>query len=126
MDPVPIGSRVRPVRNSNSHNYVLGRVYTVSRVEGKAFQATGSDGQKGNWLSWDDCEPVVGLGWEYCRELLAPEVVEFLSAFQGIERITLKPAVKDEILRRRPDLPDAILAASRLLRSRDAEIQPET
>jgi len=124
MNPVPIGTRIRPVKNSNSHNYEVGRIYTVSHIAGRAFQAIDAAGQVGNWLAWDDCEPVAGFGWAYCQEILPPEVTDFLSAFQGIEAISLKPVVKDTILSPRPDLHHAILAASRALRKQIEDLPP--
>ncbi len=118
MNPAPVGTRIRPVRNSNSHNYRIGAVYTINLIRGIRFRAVDAAGAQGNWLAWEDCELVSVHGWDYCRKVLDPDAIDFLSAFDGIERLTLRPDIKDRILLERPGLHDAILGAARSLRER--------
>jgi len=118
MKPTTVGSRVRVVGHSNEHNYEVGQVYTVALVDTDGtFKATDSAGKLGNWLRWTDCEPAGEIGWPFCRDVLPPEVIEFLEAFDGVEALSLKDAVKDEILKGLPNLQEEILTAARNLRT---------
>ena len=114
MQQVPSGSRIRVVRNSNSHDYELNKVYVVTRVDTDGtFKAKDpSTGKEGNWLRWGDCEPASDIGWKFCKEVLPQEVIALLSAFDGIEQIELSRDVKDKILLGLPDLYERILDAS--------------
>ena len=114
MDPVPVGTQIRVVRNSNSHDYKLGQNYVVSMVDSDGtFKAKHpTTGEEGNWLKWGDCE--MGgetIGWKFCQKVLPAESVSFLSCFEGIEQITLKNEIKDKVLLALPDLYERILEA---------------
>jgi hypothetical protein len=118
MKPAAVGSRIRVVGQSNEHNYEVGQIYTVAMVDTDGtFKATDASGKLGNWLRWTDCEPAGEIGWKFCQEVLPPEVIEFLEAFDGVEALALKDAVKDEILKGLPNLQEEILAAARKLRA---------
>ncbi|MCS6970693.1 MAG: hypothetical protein RMM29_01070 [Planctomycetota bacterium] len=116
MHPVPVGSKIRVIANSNHHNYIVGQVYTVDEVDDDGtFKARDGSGHVGNWLHWQDCQPVIDIGWEFCRRALPTEAVELLEAFVGIENIELRHEIVDRILRELPDLEQRIRKAKRAL-----------
>ncbi len=127
MNPVPVGTRIRVVGKSNDHSYDVGQVYTVALVDSDGtFRARDAAGKTGNWLRWTDCEPVTQIGWKYIQEVLPPEVIEFLEAFDGVDNLVLRDEVKDEILAKLPSLQDEILAASRKIREEGGFQSPGT
>jgi len=114
MDPVPVGTQIRVVGNCNHHAYTVGDVYTVSHVDSDGtLKATDSSGAARDWLRWEDCEPAGPSLWERIAADLPEELVLFLSAFDGISLISLKPGVIDAILAKQPDLHERILALVR-------------
>lgn len=111
MKSYPVGTRVYIIGNSNDHNYIVGRAYIVHEIDTDGtFKARDLDsGVVGNWLRWRDIDVVPPIGWDFCRSVLPPEVITFLSAFDGIESIRLRDDIKTRILRRMPNLYDAIM-----------------
>lgn len=111
MKTYPVGTRVYVVSNTNDHNYTVGRAYVITEVDDDGtFKARDPDsGVVGNWLRWKDIDIVPPLGWDFCKGVLPPEVVTFLSAFQGIESIRIRDDIKTRILRKIPNLYDAIM-----------------
>ena len=111
-----IGTHVRVVGNSNEHNYAIGGEVVVVEIDPTraAFRARRADSDEvGNWLVASDVLKVARLGWDWLRELLPPEDVELLSAFDGLETLELKEEVKAELVKQVPDLKAAILATAR-------------
>ena len=127
MNPVPVGSRIRVVSNSNSHDYTVGKTYVVSTVDDDGtFKAKDpATGSEGNWLRWRDCEPGGGIGWDFCKKVLPAEMVAFLSAFEGVDQLRLSDEVKDKILTGMPDLYERILEASAELSAERSEAADE-
>jgi hypothetical protein len=114
MDPVPVGTQIRVVGNCNHHSYTVGDVYTVSYVDSDGtLKASDSSGTTRDWLQWRDCEPAGHSLWEQLAAGLPEDLVLFLSAFDGISLISLKPEIIDAILARQPDLHERILALLR-------------
>lgn len=114
MSPVPVGTAIRVVGNCNNHSYEVGEVYTVSYVDADGtLKASDSSGQSRDWLRWEDCEPAGPSLWDRVAADLPEELVLFLSAFDGISLISLKPEVIDAILAKQPDLHERILGLLR-------------
>lgn len=111
MDPVPVGSRIRVVRRSANHSYAIGGDYTVSFVDTDGtFKAKDAGGNEGDWLRWRDCEPGGPSLWDRIAADLPEDLALFLSAFDGIAQLSLKPRVIDAILAQQPDLHERVLA----------------
>lgn len=115
MNPVPVGTRVRVARKTSSHNYTVGKTFVVSFIDDSdgTLRLTDSQGQPGNWIKWDDCEPATESIWSILKRDLPQEIVLFLSAFEGVEWLTLREDVVDEILQGLPDLDERIVAFAR-------------
>lgn len=115
MQPVPVGTRIRVIGNSNHHSYRIGGIYTVAEVDDSdgTLRASDAHGHIGNWLRWSDCEPASCIGWEYWQRTLPPDIVTFISAFDGLQYIELKREIADRILLSLPDLHERILEAAR-------------
>lgn len=114
MSPVPVGTQIRIVGNSNHHSYAVGDIYTVSYVDSDGtLKAADSSGAARDWLRWGDCELAGPTLWDRIAADLPEELVLFLSAFDGISTISLKPEIIDAILARQPDLHERILAELR-------------
>jgi hypothetical protein len=112
MNPVPVGTSIRIARNSNDHDYRIDAVYTVSHCDGDGtLKASDSNGVTGNWLLWEDCEPI-GIGWDWLRLHLPADDLDLLCAFNGVESLCLKVGVRDRIILTVPNLRDAIFKAA--------------
>ena len=110
MNPVPEGTRIRVVRNSNRHNYTIGRTYTVAHDDQDGtFTAADANGQAGDWLRWEDCELAGSTAWDRIAGDLPEDLVRFLSCFDGIQSLTLKQSVIDAMLSKLPDLHERIV-----------------
>ena len=122
MEREPIvGECLVITRNSGSHGMKVGERIVVCNVDDDDNTLQGhSRGSKVavGWIPWADCEPVT-FGWDYARLHLPPELVRILSACDGIETISLNPAIRDLILESLPDwrqrVDDAIDADPELL-----------
>ena len=53
-----VGDKVRVLRNSNSHNYTIGKAYTILRLNGGSVFTAGDSGWVGNNLEYADCEAI--------------------------------------------------------------------
>jgi len=111
MKPVPVGTRVRVSREGGSHNYSLGSVVTVSRVDDDGtFKGIKPTGEEGNWLRWEHCDPAGPSLWEILSASLPDHTRLFLNAFEGVDQLSLRPKIGDEILRQLPDLQERIVS----------------
>lgn len=109
MKPTPVGSRVRITGNSNSHDYIIGSICRVHEDDHDGtFRAMDENGQVGKYLRWTDCEPV-GIGWEWLRDQLDARSLDLLSAFEGVEQLTLKIEIENQLVSSIPHLDEAIL-----------------
>lgn len=114
MKKPKIGRKIRVIGNSNDHNYTVGGIYTVTQVDDsdETLKANDSKGNTGNWIRWRDVSETGGVGWEFIKKVLPPDVIEFLGAFDNIETLELSGDAKDTILLSLPDLHERILKAT--------------
>jgi len=107
--PFQVGTRIRITRNSSNHDYRIGAIYRVHQ-DGNfgLFSAIDEKGNIGQLAQWKDCERA-GIGWEWLRTQLDPRSLELLSAFVGVEHLTLKPEIENQLVLSLPDLDEAIL-----------------
>ncbi len=112
----PVGTTVYVVGNCNNHNYTVGKPYIIAEVDDDGtFRARDLDsGNVGNWLRWQDVDDTPPIGWQFCKGVLPPEIVTFLEAFDGIDQITLRDNMKGRLLRRLPNLHEAIVEEANL------------
>lgn len=109
MTPVPIGTRIQIVSNSNQHKYRTGGIYRVHQVDSDGtFRAIDDMGVEGDFLLWDDCNPV-GIGWKWIREHLDARSLDLLGAFEGLENLSLRQDVEIKVISSIPNLADQIL-----------------
>lgn len=109
--------------------YEVGKIYTVIRVDpnDNTLMATDSSGKEGGWVKWDYCEPAgPDIGFEWLKAHLPGETLELLSAFDGLESLSLKPEVRDYILNQLPDLKQRVLVAQIALDEALGSIQPQS
>ena len=104
--------RIRVTRASRG--YELGKIYTIVRVDpnDSTLVAADSNGTEGSWVKWELCV-LAGpeISWDWLKGQLPGEVLELLSAFQGLESLRLKPEVRDHILLQLPNLKERILSS---------------
>jgi hypothetical protein len=109
MQPVPVGTRIRVVRNDFQHEYAIGSIYTITRVDDDGtFKAADPNGIVGNWLRWEECEHALPVIWDHLAATLPEDIVRFLSCFDGIRSLTLQTEVVDRILAKLPDLHERV------------------
>lgn len=109
MKPAPIGTRIRVISKKESHDYRIGGIYRVHEIDDDGtFKAADEHGIRGNFIRWTDCEPAA-IGWDWLRGQLDARSLELLSAFDGVEHLTLRPEVETMLLEAIPRLEDAIL-----------------
>ncbi|NBV85212.1 MAG: hypothetical protein EBS01_02855 [Verrucomicrobia bacterium] len=100
---------IRPTRG-----YELNKVYRVVRVDNNDDTLIGvdSEGKEGSWIKFDSCISAgPNVSWEWLKGQLPGEVLELLSAFEGLEGLRLKNEVRDHILMQLPNLKERILSA---------------
>jgi hypothetical protein len=109
MSRLPVGTRIRIIGNSSNHHYRIGGIYRVHQ-DGNfdLFSAIDEKGNVGQLAQWKDCERA-GIGWEWLRTQLDPRSLELLSAFTGVEHLTLKPEIENQLVLSLPALDEAIL-----------------
>ena len=104
--------RIRVTRQCRG--YEPGKIYTISRVDASdnTLIAVDSGGHEGSWIKWDACVPAgPDIAWEWLKTQLPGEVLELLSAFNGLDSLRLKPEVRDHIVLQLPNLRERILAS---------------
>lgn len=109
MTKLPVGTRIRITGNTSNHDYRIGCIYRVHQDSGfGCFSAIDESGNVGQLAQWKDCERV-GIGWDWLRDQLDARSIELLSAFVGIEHLTLKPEIENQLVLSVPNLDEAIL-----------------
>ena len=119
-----VGQRIR---TSNVQGYERSKTYTVSCVDpgDNTLRATDSTGREGNWIKWSQCREVgPDISWEWLKSQIPGDVLELLSAFNGLENLQLRPEVRDHILLQLPDLKRRILESQLALFEGDDLSQP--
>ena len=112
MDNPKVNQRFRVIRPTRG--YELNKVYKVVRVDNGDDTLVGVDaeGKEGSWIKFDSCVAAgPNVSWEWLKGQLPGEVLELLSAFEGLEGLRLKNEVRDHILMQLPNLRDRILSA---------------
>lgn len=112
MKETKVGVRVRALSSENG--YQANRVYVVAEVDDdNTFKGRDpKTGNVGRWVSWNHFAPASELGLEFAKKMLPPEVVSFLSAFDGLEAIELRSEFKDALIKKMPHIKDEILRLS--------------
>ena len=123
MDREPVvGECVVVRRNSGSHGLRLGECLVVSHVDDDDSTLRGTPSGtrtvRDEWIPWRDVEPVV-FGWEYAAAHLPADVLQLLSACEGMEHLALNRRIKEEIVDSLPDWKERILAAVESLADTD-------
>lgn len=114
MEPLPVGTRVRVIANTNSHNYRVGGMYVIKHVDpnDSTYRLADESGRPcGNWIRWSDVRGGMS-DWSKIAASLPDDLVAFLSAFDGIADIRLREAVVDTVLESLPNLNERILAVA--------------
>lgn len=105
------GTRIRVISSKEHHQYQIGGIYRVCHVDDDGtFRAAREDGWVGDFLKAEDCE-IFGIGWDWLRQQLDARSLELLSAFEGVEGLTLRPDVEMALVASIPDLEKAMLDA---------------
>ena len=98
---------------SNVEDYEPGKCYTVCRVDPSDNTLKGTEDSSGRellWVSWDRVRPIRSeIGWEWLKTQLPDDSLEILSAFDGLDRLTLKAEIRDQIVKSTPNLLQRIL-----------------
>jgi hypothetical protein len=109
MSRIPVGTRIRIIGNRSPHDYRIGGIYRIHKQgDFGCFQAIDEKGNVGQLAQWKDCERAC-IGWEWLRTQLDARSVELLSAFVGVEHLTLKPEIENQLVLSTPLLEEAIL-----------------
>lgn len=109
MQESPKGTPVRVIMETEGYN--LKTRYRVHVLDDDGTcKLIDPDGRVGNWIRWSALAPQTpGVGWDFLKKVLPPDVVRLLSSFDGIERLELSLQVKDRILLADDHLHDLIL-----------------
>ncbi len=109
--PFKVGDRFRPIAMFDHHDYRDGETYTVVNIDpnDSTLRGTNSAGTKGNWIRWSDCAQVSVVGWEWLKGHLPADALELLSAFDGLDRLRLRPEARIALVNRVPSLRNRIL-----------------
>lgn len=109
------------------HDYRRGESYEVVRIDPSdgTLKARDYHGDTGSWIRWADCEKCNDIGWDWLKGQLSAEALELLSAFDGLNTLTLRPDVRCALAGQVPALKDKVLDACLALESATRETQPE-
>ena len=114
-EPVP-GECVVVTANNGDHPSRIGDRFIVHHVddsdETMKGMLQGSRALADFWIPWSDIEPV-RFGWAYARRHLPADLVELLSACEGIRYLALNRQVKETIVDSLPDWRERVLTAIR-------------
>lgn len=108
-----IGQRIRVTCGFGRHGYKPNTQYTVIETDSSdnTLKAQSDSGESGEWIPFSSCVPYECLGWEFLRTVLPTEALELLSAFDGLQNLSLKEEIKENLIKKVPNLPQEILAA---------------
>lgn len=99
--------------SSNVEDYQPGKIYVVSRVDPTDNTLKGTEDGSGRellWVAWDRVRLITSeIGWDWLKTQLPDDVLEILSAFDGLDQLTLKTHIRDQIVRSTPNLLQRIL-----------------
>jgi hypothetical protein len=106
------GQKVRFTHSDQG--YLAGKIYTIAKVDpsDNTLTATDPEGSEGGWIPWSSCElSSSAICWNWLKEQLSGEALELLNAFEGLDHLSLKSEVRDQILSSLPNLKERILQA---------------
>lgn len=126
--PFNVGDRIRPIAMFEHHNYRRGESYEVVEIDpnDSTLKARDEHGDIGHWIRWDDCEKSNNIGWDWLKGQLSAEALELLSAFDGLQSLTLRPEVRIALVSQLPRLKEKILDACVSLESESNHPTPPT
>ena len=111
--PLPEGTRIRVIARFDRHNYLPNETYTVVRVDANDQTLVAKDdfGEEGHWIRWSDCAQHAEIGWEWLKTKLPAEALDLLSAFDGLESLSLREDIRNHLITKMPDLKNRVLGA---------------
>jgi hypothetical protein len=111
--PFRVSERIRPIAMFDCHDYRRGESYEVVNIDtnDSTLQARDEHGQLGRWIRWRDCEKFDDIGWEWLKGQLSADALEILSAFEGLNNLTLRPELRVALIQQVPGLKDKVLDA---------------
>lgn len=109
--PFKPGDRVRAIGAFGHHSYQPGRTYTVTEVDpnDNTLRARDASGEIGNWIKWRDCSLAHDIGFEWLKTVLPAEALDILSAFDGLEYLSLREEIRNQLVLQIPNLQQRIL-----------------
>jgi hypothetical protein len=121
--PFKPGDRIRPIAMFEHHDYRRGESYEVIEIDpnDSTLKARAEHGQTGSWIRWRDCEKFNDIGWEWLKGQLSAEALELLTAFDGLQNLTLRSEVRIALVEQVPALKDKVLDACVALESKTTE-----
>lgn len=130
--PFRIGQRVRVARASegvmgvdNNHIGRTGKIIAIDH-DGDLKLELEPDGNATGWIDPDRVDRSCNIGWEFCRQHLAQDVVQLLESFEGTEMLSLRMSVKHRILAQFDDLAERIRAHSRARNNADTVAETDS
>ncbi len=79
------------------------------------LKARDAQGEEGNWIKWADCQKFSDIGWHWLKTVLPAEALDLLSAFDGLENLSLREDIRNRLVLQIPSLHDKILAVQSTL-----------
>jgi len=117
LDPFKPGDRIRPIAMFERHGYLVGEVYTVTEIDANdsTLRARNAVGEDGRWIRWCDCARADGIGWEWLKGELPADALELLSAFEGVQELSLSADIRKALVTQASGLKNRILKACEAL-----------
>lgn len=106
-----IGDRIRPISMFDQHTYFRDESYEVIHIDpnDQTLRARDEKGDIGTWIRWRDCEASDEIGWEWLKGQLPAEILELLSAFDGLGTLKLRADLRAALIQEIPSLKARIL-----------------
>lgn len=105
------GDRIRATDSFGHHSYQPARIYTVTEVDSNdnTLRARDTSGEIGNWIKWRDCSLAQDIGFDWLKTVLPAEALDILSAFDGLEYLSLREEIRNQLVLQIPNLKERIL-----------------
>ena len=105
------GMRVKVIANSTDHEYTVGQTYTIKRIAYSqgCCRLADSKGRTLNWCCFADLASNRQVGWDWLSANLPSETLKILSAFDGLDGLTLKEEIANALVSEITDLRQRIL-----------------
>lgn len=114
-----IGQRVRVARVSDdvlgSDTKHMGRCGSIVGIDhdGDLKLELEPDGTTTGWISPERVDLISNIGWDFCQQHLAQDVLQLLQSFEGTDMLSLRTSVKHRILAQFEDLAERIRSHTR-------------